>query len=229
MQLVERLRADTNNSLIPLLRSLESEYVQDAYAATLSEVFERLRESYIDVGRNAKVVASSFVSETSRVNRERFYKSIENAIGINLQTVIQKEGLEDLLIAKTSENVSLIKSIPDEYFKKIESIVYNNTTRGSKAGGIIKEIMELEQSTIKRAKLIARDQTQKLNSAMNQKRQENLGIEEYIWITSKDERVRETHKQNNGKRFRWDSPPPKTGHPGEDIQCRCVAQPIINL
>ena len=54
-----------------------------------------------------------------------------------------------------------------------------------------------------------------------------MGIEEYRWRTSKDERVRATHAANEGKVFRWDTPPAETGHPGNDVQCRCDARPII--
>ena len=43
------------------------------------------------------------------------------------------------------------------------------------------------------------------------------------WLTSDDERVRPSHREKVGKFFRWDDPPADTGHPGADIQCRCVA------
>ena len=35
------------------------------------------------------------------------------------------------------------------------------------------------------------------------------------------------HIANNGQIFAWDSPPPDTGHPGDDVQCRCVAVAVI--
>ena len=38
---------------------------------------------------------------------------------------------------------------------------------------------------------------------------------------------RGTHKGKEGKRFKWNRPPRDTGHPGEDYQCRCTAEPII--
>ena len=176
------------------------------------------------------MVASSFVENSDNTNKRRFYAAMEEAVGVNLETIIQSEGLDDILRATTQENVTLIRSIPEEYFKKIETIVYSNTTQGSKAGSMIKQIQKLNKTTTKRAKLIARDQSSKLNSALNQQRQQNLGVEEYIWRTSGDgERVRPTHRSKNGKVFRWDTPPKDTGHPGQDIQCRCVAVPIINL
>lgn len=46
----------------------------------------------------------------------------------------------------------------------------------------------------------------------------------YIWRTSGDNKVRSTHAANNGKIFAW-SNPPETGHPGEDYNCRCKAEP----
>lgn len=227
--LVLRIKSDVSTILIPTLRQLESEYVSDGYARTLQEVFERLKNSYIDIDRNAQIIASSFITNTTQVNKARFYKSIENAIGINMHSVVQSEKLDNILVSKTRENVSLIKSIPEEYFKKIEGIVFRGTIVGSDATSMISQIVKIGHSTTKRARLIARDQTAKLNSALNQERQKNLGIEEYIWRTASDDRVRDNHKSKNGKVFRWDKPPKDTGHPGEDIQCRCVAQPIIKI
>ena len=46
----------------------------------------------------------------------------------------------------------------------------------------------------------------------------------YIWVTSGDSRVRESHVANEGQVFAWSNPPP-TGHPGDDYGCRCKAVP----
>jgi hypothetical protein len=46
----------------------------------------------------------------------------------------------------------------------------------------------------------------------------------YIWRTRGDPQVRRSHMENNGKVFPWDNPP-ETGHPGEDYNCRCIAEP----
>lgn len=227
--LTAKLRTDVNNNIIPLLRQLEPEYVNDAYARTLEDAFNRLRQNYNDINENARIVANSFVDGSNQTNKRRFYSAMNNAIGVDLQSVIANENLDDILVATTRENVALIRSIPEEYFKKIETIVFTNTTQGSTAGSMIKQIMQTGKVTTNRAKLIARDQTSKLNSALTQQRSQNLGIEEYIWRTAGDERVRESHRRKNGKVFRWDDPPKDTGHPGQDIQCRCVAEPIIKL
>ena len=46
----------------------------------------------------------------------------------------------------------------------------------------------------------------------------------YIWHTRKDEKVRDRHKGREGKIFNWHVPP-EGGHPGEDYNCRCWAEP----
>jgi SPP1 gp7 family putative phage head morphogenesis protein len=227
--IAKRLKADINEHLVPVLKRLQPEYVNDAYAKTLEQVFENLRRNYVDIGRNAAIVSSSFTEDVNQVNKQRFYKAMENAIGIDLNNVLQNEGLEDIMYATTKENVALIKTIPEEYFKQIEGVVFRGTVQGRDATSMIKQITKIGYSTEKRARLIARDQTSKLNSALNQQRSQNLGVEEYIWRTAGDERVRDSHKSKNGKTFRWDDPPKDTGHPGQDIECRCVAQSIIKV
>ncbi len=47
----------------------------------------------------------------------------------------------------------------------------------------------------------------------------------YIWHTEQDDKVRDSHHFNDGKTFQWDLPP-ATGHPGEDYNCRCWAEPV---
>ncbi len=50
--------------------------------------------------------------------------------------------------------------------------------------------------------------------------------ERYVWRTQRDERVRPSHRMNDGRIFSW-SDPPSTGHPGEDYNCRCEAVPYF--
>jgi len=73
---------------------------------------------------------------------------------------------------------------------------------------------------------IARDQVLSLNSKINRYRQQEVGITQYKWITAKDSRVRDRHKELHGKIFDWNQPVGKAGYPGFEIQCRCIAQPV---
>lgn len=46
----------------------------------------------------------------------------------------------------------------------------------------------------------------------------------YIWRTRRDRRVRSQHADREGRVFSWNDPP-TGGHPGEDFNCRCTAEP----
>lgn len=224
------MKKDVGNDIKPILKSRESDYVRDGVASDLKTAFNKLSRKYAQIGVFAEQLATEFVGNAERENRNRFIKSMNRAIGVDINFIIQNENLEDALAESVEWNVSLIRTIPTEYFRQIESIIYQGVLTGNTSGSMISQISELNGQQMKRARLIARDQSSKLNSNLNEKRQTNLGIEEYIWQTSRDgERVRESHRKKDGQVFRWDSPPEDTGHPGQDIQCRCVAIPVINL
>ncbi|MCC6143830.1 MAG: minor capsid protein [Candidatus Hydrogenedentes bacterium] len=60
---------------------------------------------------------------------------------------------------------------------------------------------------------------------INQLRQQDLGIERYIWRSQDDAKVRDSHAEYDDQVFRWDEPP-AGGHPGQAHNCRCVAEPV---
>jgi len=229
VNLIKLLNSEIVTILKPTLINLQSDYVKDSYASTLESVLTRLKIHFDSVASQATIISNEFVNASNKANKRRFYAAMNEAVGVDLKTLVSNENLEDVLIATTKENVSLIKTIPEQYFNKIETIVFHGTTQGNKALSMLQQIQKQGKVSVKRAKLIARDQSSKLNSALNQHRQRNVGVEKYVWRTAGDSRVRDDHSNKNGKIFRWDSPPSDTGHPGSDIQCRCIAQPILNF
>lgn len=58
--------------------------------------------------------------------------------------------------------------------------------------------------------------------------QEALGLSFYIWRSRDDDRVRAEHQGYDDQVFTW-SEPPHGGPPGEAWNCRCTAEPSINL
>lgn len=48
----------------------------------------------------------------------------------------------------------------------------------------------------------------------------------YIWRSRRDGKVRSAHAEREGQIFSWDNPP-EGGHPGEDYNCRCTAEPYF--
>ena len=182
----------------------------------ISQISERL--ATIAAQRNLKGVDDGLIS------------AIRSAIGVNISGMLTSNNDISIAFKKSvSENIDLITSIPKKYFEKLDKIVTENYTKGMRYETLIDKIKDVGNVTESRAKLIARDQTSKMASNFNEVRQQSLGIEKYIWQTSGDERVRPEHAEHDGKTFRWDEAPEDTGHPGEDIQCRCVAIPIFEL
>lgn len=67
--------------------------------------------------------------------------------------------------------------------------------------------------------------TERLNGYLQQ---EALGLTSYIWRSRDDDRVRALHAERDDQVFAWTAPP-TGGHPGEEWNCRCTAEPIIDL
>lgn len=135
--------------------------------------------------------------------------------------------LRELYASFVVENVDLITSIADTFFEQIRAEVTSAVQTGRRSSELAKDIEGRYSVTQSRAKLIARDQISKLNGQITEQRQTSVGVTRYMWSASGDERVRDTHRANDGQVFEWKRPP-ATGHPGQDYQCRCVAIPVFD-
>lgn len=168
------------------------------------------------------------------VNRE-WKKAVRSTLGIDLMEDYYKgEFFRDAFPRWVEENVALIKTIPQESLGKMRRITLEGYKNGESTTSILKKIQAEYGMDKRHARLIARDQTAKLNSQITSQRMRDAGVREYIWRTAKDSRVRDSHRELEGKRFRLDDPPvvdEKTGrrcHPGEDYQCRCIKRAIFD-
>ena len=128
--------------------------------------------------------------------------------------------------------MSRIKSLAGRQLVEITQLLERSEAAGARVEVLRDAILKRFDVSKSRASLLARDQTLTLNSQIARTRQTNLGIEQYVWTTSGDERVRDTHAELDGTTQRWDTPPVvsedgRTAHPGEDFQCRCTAFPVL--
>ena len=160
----------------------------------------------------------------SLMNKEQFIKVIHSSLSVN--PIIQEPYLQTQLKLFQNQNTNLITKLGSDQKERIQQILYSNLSQGNSIEKIEEELKKSEEIGENRARLIARDQTNKFNGQLTQLRQQELGITSYIWTTSKDERVRPTHRVLDGKTFTWEKGS-KIGHPGQEIKCRCIAQPII--
>ena len=170
-----------------------------------------------------------------RLTTKEWKKAVRSTLGIDIrEDYYMGDFYAEHLTKWVNENVGLIKTIPEETLDRMQEIVYDGFTHGKTTTQMVKEIQRAYGVSRRRAELIARDQTAKLNSQIQQAQQMDAGITEYIWYTCMDARVRDRHQELHGKKFRWDDPPvvdEKSGrrcHPGQDYQCRCIARPVFN-
>lgn len=124
-------------------------------------------------------------------------------------------------------NVRLMKNAGQAYADDVADVLSDPENWGISLEALTQKILDRADVSESRAELIARDQTQKMNASINKTRQQHAGISQFVWSTSLDERVRDSHAENEGETFDWTNPPAETGLPGDDVNCRCVAVPVL--
>lgn len=233
------VRAEVERHIIPALKPMFPGLVADAEPTTAKQLIANLKRQQL--GKlNVQAQALAHVAATKSLAQvdERFIREVRNSVSVDLTPYLARSpGITRTMQEKTTANVALIKSIPEVYLDKVENAVSMNWGAGTRWEDLVAEIMHQGDVTEKRAAVIARDQTSKMNAAFNQTRQTEAGIPEYDWETAGDEVVRPAHADMmKGGPYRWDAPGPLAGtisgepcHPGEDVECRCAAIPRIDI
>ena len=148
------------------------------------------------------------------------------------------------IVSFASEGVDLISKVGADLLDSVD-VVLAHAVRDGLRYTQIRDLVEVRTGiSTRHAELIARDQIGKLNGKIVQDTQAAAGVESYTWRTANDQRVRgnpagpysksrQDHWGLRGTVHRWDNPPRRAGpygeaaHPGESIQCRCYAEPIL--
>jgi SPP1 gp7 family putative phage head morphogenesis protein len=228
LHLLGRIKAQVDSKwsrLVILSHSRHDAIRTDDWTDDVNGIFKELNDSVEQAKKIAPDLALNNFQGVNTRNRRNFLRTMHAALGVNVFDNLDTSKQAKLFVHR---NTQLITSIPKKYLDQVQDIVLHNFQRGRRAEDFQDEVEERFGVAESRAALIARDQVSKLNGALTQERQESIGIDGYFWRTSEDERVRPTHVAHDGKRFQWEDPPPDTGHPGEDINCRCHADPDIS-
>jgi SPP1 gp7 family putative phage head morphogenesis protein len=201
------VRADTAASeLRGIVRAIKRRWNRSNAAGT---------DDVLDVGRAVERSATtSTVRAAERIGRVEI-------------EVPGPRGTGDALAAWARQNVDLIKTIDRRHFDEVERAIVDALRQGRRTRDLRTEIAGRFGVSERRAQLIARDQLATLNTQITRARQEDLGIERFRWTTAGDDRVREEHEAIDGEVFTWADGHPTEGRPGEPVNCRCVALPVI--
>lgn len=128
-------------------------------------------------------------------------------------------------------NVGLIKSIPMEYLVNVQKYVNEAVDAGFDLATLTNNLDHAYHIGRNRAKLIARDQSNKVHATMEQARRIELGITKAIWQHSAAAKEpRKSHVAANGKEFDVDKGLYLDGEwvlPGQAINCGCTSRAVI--
>lgn len=245
-----------NETIMKIVRAHLPELVRNAplprtdstrLDATTDEIIRRIiHDVEAQIGQRirpeqVRELSNRFGNRAALQNKQAISRQFKAVLGVDLPS--GDPHLGEQIDQFRAENVRLIKNITDDQSRSVETVLRRTLRTGRRAEDIESEIQGSLGVSESRARLIARDQILKLNGELTQLRHREAGVEEYLWSTSRDERVRGNplapdssgdHFHLEGKKFRWDSPPivdskGRRAHPGEDFQCRCVAIPVIVL
>ncbi|WPS86474.1 phage minor head protein [Brevibacillus halotolerans] len=142
---------------------------------------------------------------------------------------------------QAERNAAVIKSLPIDIAKQVNEHVLREVMKGTRSTEIALQIKEFfPEASEAKANLIARTEVSKTSTALTQARCEFVGADWYIWRTSEDSRVRDSHQLMDGVLVKWSNPPNPEKldgvkrtfghyHAGEIFNCRCYAEPVIDL
>jgi SPP1 gp7 family putative phage head morphogenesis protein len=207
--------------------NIKNDDSSDDIIAAMGDVKVALYRQYTpqEVERLARKVGMS----VSDYNEYLLKNGMQKVLGFDV--FFAQPYLKTELTMFSNLNASLITEMTDTAISRVQKDVMLGFSQGVRHEEIAKTISDyidpLNGTIRSRARLIARDQVNKLNGQLTELRQSELGITRYVWRTVNDERVRESHAALDGKIFSW-SEPPAEGNPGEPIQCRCYAEPVLS-
>lgn len=187
-----------------------------------------------------RMVTGQFVA-TERTWRAAARQSMRGpelyaALAVELQGTPLGRRLDRIIEA----NAALIRSLPakvsEEVTRKVARLAQQGVRAETIAAGLGATVARLSKWHVR---LIARTETGKATTALTRVRAESLSLPWYAWETSRDRRVRLSHRKMQGVLVNWNDPPSpeilvgekSEGHyaPGDIYNCRCYPAPLLRL
>lgn len=225
-----------------LTRTTKPFVVQDAsLGAQLALMFSRLDKRWAyRFKRLADRLAVTVVKRIDTFSRRSLNASLkEMSGGLTIKTPKLPAAMKSAIQASTTANVALIKSVQSQYHDKVLQSVMARAGDASlikeTVQPLVSQVYFTGETTAERAAFIARDQTAKLNSAMNVTRMKGAGIKQVRWRHSgASNEPRPLHVEYDGQIFDLDDPPiwdERTGERGwpGGLNCRCYLVPVLDF
>lgn len=227
---LNRLLRSVRNDVMALVKNYKHEIAMDA--PTLPELIDDLMVQWLKrLVELPKVIAREFVLSTANTYDRRFAAALrKHGFTVDLQLT---DYTRAAMRAAIGENVGLIKSIPTEYLAQVSKYTWAAVEGGFDLKTLTDNLEHAYHIGRNRAKLIARDQSNKVHAVMEQARRKEIGVKRAIWRHSSAAKVpRPSHVAANGKEFDIDKGMFLDGEwvlPGQLINCGCTSRAIIDF
>ena len=183
-------------------------------------------------GERLDKMVDKYTGKVDKRNKAEFYRRAEKSIGISREELEATEGLTSQINAYQLETMQWVKKMRDDTLQQWTSNTLRQMAEGKGLPEILKQFDGMVEQRKGHAKMVARTQISTFNSLTSKIRAQNLGIKKAIWVSSRDERVRDSHQARDGKEFDlneglYSASDGKTLLPGTDYRCRCTAIMVI--
>lgn len=243
--MIVQMTRETERQLKELFMSdlAKETFAQDASIAAqarilMSALSDRFTKLFSHQSRRLSKSMLNSVDNESMTSVQRSLASLGKNITLKQP---MDSSVHDVVKASVTENVSLIKSIPQQYLTQVEQQVMRSITTGNGLQDLEPFLKKHQGITERRAKLIANDQTKKAYSSINKARMQESGIKKFEWLHSGGGREPRPYHANkwpaglNGGIFSFNDLPvidEKTGErgiAGQAVNCRCTMIPIVDF
>lgn len=203
----------------------------------LGAVADKYRESILKRSAEKSNEWAARVNEASKLSVANSLKSMSDhpmVISSDFLTGAMSEQFK----AMTKSNVSLFKTIHEQYFSRVESAVMESITNGNGLADLLPFFESFSNGTKNYGKLRALDQTRKAFTSINLERMQKVGIKKVKWQHSHGSNdPRKLHQELHGKIFDIDKPPYSGtlygvrihSFGGVQINCRCTISPVFDF
>ena len=233
--LVKEMQASVAYFLTSAYRQNEPTIAQDETPAeALQRAIRKLARRWLKRFDEAAPRLAKWFSQSAEKRSTAALKKILKDAGFTVQFQMTP-AMRDVLDATVNANVSLIKSIPAQYFTEVEGMVMLSVQAGRDLGALTKDLEARYGITRRRAALIARTQNNMATASMNRARQLEAGLTEAVWVHSGGgKEPRPTHLKAGREHTHFSVAEgwfdPAVGEhiqPGQLINCRCTSRPVI--
>lgn len=217
----------------------EVEAMDESVASKSKKVLNKLMKKFESLFNiKAKKLADGMLENTLKSSQTNLKTSLKQLSGgLSLNTGVVPKGMGEVGKAIINENVSLIKSIPSEYFEEISGEVMRSITTGNGLSDLEPALKKRSGQTDRRVSLLALDQTRKAYNTINKQRMQSIGVKKFEWVHSGGgQHPRLSHMKLDGKIFKFNDLPLKGEEgfvngqfPGQAINCRCTMIPVLEF